>query len=482
MLETTFIGHQGWQFATARARILVDPVLTEGFGHGGGVGVIYPPRLVDLAAMPPVDAVVLTHEHEDHFSIPTLAAMERSIGVFVPQRSSAAMRKVIEEAGFRVRTYAPGEKLAFGDLLFTAFAPDHLSNDEQDEWETTPFLVTDTVHGGSFFTSVDVAVSPGIEAFLRQRGITPGLWAYANNAMNLSFQALPAGQAPGPLPIAARFIMDHLRVGQPRLASLMCGGGFSFTGPRAWMNNVFFPLDSEALFAALQLLNPSHRYIVPAPGWRITSSADAIIDIAEASPGLGAMPRASWPDRAYRPGLAPPAGVSPASGRTVLAAGERAELLERLSGFARFLYGSPLFRALYSLSAADLPAGMRQAFAISAISGEEGLVFEYDPTLACFRDLSAGGQLSQYAAGIECYASDLLDFLRGRLAPSALMFGRMTRWRGASRISPGAIDNAIWLYGHPLQRPEHALELYRSILAGQAGVRPLLKGRAGERA
>ncbi len=477
VLETTFIGHQGWQFASRGARILVDPLLVEEFGHRGGVGLVYPPRAIDPGAMAPIDAVILTHEHEDHFNLPTLAAIARSVPVFVPTRSSIAMRLVLEEAGFAVRTYAAGETIAFGDLHFTAFAPDHVTNDEQDEWETAPFLVVDTADGGSFFTSVDVAVSPAIEAFLRQRGVAPGLFAYANNATNLSFQALPAGLAPAPLSIAARFIMDHIRLGNPGLATLMCGGGFSFTGPRTWMNNLFFPLDSNALFEALQLLNPGHRYIVPTPGWSITTTRDRIVSTREASPGLKSLPPRSWPDRTYKPQSAPPPGVSPASGRTRLEAGEREELLERLTAFAGFLYGSGLFRTLYSLSAAELAPGVRQGFAISAITGEDSFLLEYDPSAAAFRDIGGSAKLTAYAAGIECYATDLLEYLRCNLAPSALMFGRLARWRGCNRNISGAIDNAIWLYGHPLRRPDQYLSFYRAILAEQPGEAARVRGR-----
>ncbi|MFT3721983.1 MAG: MBL fold metallo-hydrolase [Hyphomonadaceae bacterium] len=477
MLETTFIGHQGWQFATARARILVDPLLVEEFGHRGGVGVVFPPRIIDLSAMEPVDAVIFTHEHEDHFNIPSLARIARSVPIFVPARSSTAMRQVIEEAGFIVRLYAPGDAITLGDLQFTAFAPDHVSNEEQDEWETTPFLILDTVDGGSFFTSVDVAVSPAIEAHFRTHGLTPGLWAHANNVTNLSFQALPAGHAPAPLPIAARFIMDHIRLGQPRLATLMCGGGFSFTGLRAWMNNLFFPLNSSALFEALQRLNPAHRYVVPSPGWSMKTTRDAIVSVSERSTGIGLLPRERWPDRSYQPASSPPAGVSPASGRTTLAAGEREELVEQLKAFADFLYGSALFRILYSLSASELPAGVKPGFAISVLSGEDSILLEYDPGSASFQTPAKAAGLSGYAAGIECYATDLLEFLRCRLPPSALMFGRLARWRGCNRNVTGAIDNAIWQYGHPLRHPAAYLDFYRAILAEQPADAPQLRAR-----
>lgn len=246
MLETTFIGHQGWQFATAGARILVDPLLVEPFGHGGGVGVVYPPRQIDIPAMPPIDAVILTHEHEDHFNIPSVNRISREVPFHVPERSSSAMRQFLQEAGFSVFPLSAGRTIEWSDLHLTCFSSDHVRHDEQDEWDTMPFLVQDTKDGGSFFSPVDVTTSAGIEAQLRQRGVAPGLWGYANNVMNMSFQEQPPRPSAVMQPIVARFVAEHRRRTTPPIGSLMCGGGFSFTGPRAWMNNVFFPLDSTS--------------------------------------------------------------------------------------------------------------------------------------------------------------------------------------------------------------------------------------------
>ncbi len=467
MLETTFIGHQGWQFATASARILFDPLLVEPFGHNGGVGVVYPPRQLDVAAMPPIDAVFLSHEHEDHFNIPSVNRISREVPVYVPERSSLAMRQFLQEMGFTVIPVSAGQTIKIADLQITCFTPDHVRHDEQDEWETMPFLIQDTIDGGSFFSPVDVTVSEAIEAQLQQRGAAASMWGYANNTLNLSFQEQPPRPAPTMQPIVARFVAEHRRRARPPVASLMCGGGFSFTGPRAWMNSVCFPLDSDELFEGLQTVIPTERFIVPRPGMQIISDRNGVRDVIERSPWLGVLPKDQWPSHAYRPSTTPPEGVSPASGRAELAPGELQELGERLNTFAEFLYGGSLFRALYSLMAANLSPGMKAKFAIAAMSGNADHVFEYDPSGARFMLLQKPEPISGYAAGFECHATDLLDFLRGRLAPSALIFGRILRWRGASDYTTAAIDRAIWLYGHPLRRQAQYLELYRSIYAAE---------------
>jgi hypothetical protein len=467
LLETTFLGHQGWRFATAQATILVDPLLVESFGHRGGVGVVYPPRRLDIAALGPVDAVLLTHEHEDHFNIPSINRLSRDIPIIVPERSSSAMRGFLRSAGFDVKPVAAGGTITIADLQITTFPADHVRHDEQDEWDTTPFLIRDLTDGGSFFSPVDIAVSASVEAHLERLGVKPGLFGYANNAMNMSFQELPPREPPGQLPIAARFLVDHIRRPAPGLASLMCGGGFAFTGARAWMNRIFFPLDSHKLFAALEALGGGERFIAVTPGMQIVSDQTHIHRISPSAPFLDTPPQDQWPDRSYDPGTRPPDSVEPASGRTELGEGELEELEQQLVAFAQFLYGGPLFRAIFSLGARAASGGSGNTVAINALSGAGGHVFEYDPTAGNFRRLNVSASLSEYAVGLECYATDLLEFLRGKLAPSALMFGRVRRWRGSAENTTAALDQAIWLYGHPLRRQAEYAALYEAIYAAE---------------
>lgn len=477
MLEVTFLGHQGWQFAAGNMRILVDPLLVEPFGHGGGVGTIYPPRRLDIAAMPPVDAVILTHEHEDHFNIPSVNRISREIPFYVPERSSLALRRFLVEAGFEVFTLAAGNTLDMDDLHFTCFSADHLRHDELDEWETMPFLVTDVKDGGSFFTTVDVAVSASIEAQLRQRGVAPGLWCYANNTMNMSFQDRPPRRPPAVLPIVARFVADHAGRPSPRLASLMCGGGFAFDGARAWLNKLFFPLDSDTLFGNLRTLSAGETFFAPTPGTQYVIDKDRIRSTADSTPYLGVPDRKQWADRAYDPQTQPAAVLDSATGGRPLEAGELEEIEQRLASFAEFLYGGALFRALYSLTVTALPAPVKAKFAIGALSGATSHVFEYDPSGCRFIRLGKPAPLSDYVAAIECHAADLLDYLRGRIMPSALMFGRLRRWRGGGENFIPAVDQAIWLYAHPLRRPTQYLDLYRSLYAREPKDTPKVRGR-----
>lgn len=153
MLTTTFLGHQGWQFTTKKSCILVDPLLVEPFGHGGVVGSVYPPRFLEIGKMPPVDAVILTHEHEDHFNIPSINRISRDIPIYVPRRSSGALHRFLAQIGFNVFLISAGDSVNIGDIQFRSFTPDHIKRDELDEWDTLPFAVLDLDEGANFFSS-----------------------------------------------------------------------------------------------------------------------------------------------------------------------------------------------------------------------------------------------------------------------------------------------------------------------------------------
>ncbi len=117
MFATTFLGHQGWAFQSEHACILVDPLLHEEFGHAQALEYrVFPPRVFTYAALPPLDAVILTHEHDDHFDIPSLALLERTIPIYLSARSSIAARQILETMGFTVHPLVPGVATRFGDL------------------------------------------------------------------------------------------------------------------------------------------------------------------------------------------------------------------------------------------------------------------------------------------------------------------------------------------------------------------------------
>src|SRR5260221_284796 len=78
MFDVTFLGHQGWHFAAGGANVLLDPLLCDRFGHDphGHEFDVFPPRRIDFGRCPPIDAVLFSHEHEDHIDGTTSLADE----------------------------------------------------------------------------------------------------------------------------------------------------------------------------------------------------------------------------------------------------------------------------------------------------------------------------------------------------------------------------------------------------------------------
>src|SRR5215468_2266575 len=115
MFSVTYLGHQGWLIRGGDSRILVDPLLTDEYSPGFSAE-IYPPRRFALRRFPPVDAVVLSHEHADHLSLPSLALLDRAVPVVLPARSARPLRDAIAGLGFRVVASRTGDRFAVGDL------------------------------------------------------------------------------------------------------------------------------------------------------------------------------------------------------------------------------------------------------------------------------------------------------------------------------------------------------------------------------
>lgn len=77
----TWIGHATYLVRTSGAAVLTDPVWSRRIP-----GVPYrvtPPGLA-FSELPPIDAVLISHDHYDHLDAPTMARLPRSIPMLVP--------------------------------------------------------------------------------------------------------------------------------------------------------------------------------------------------------------------------------------------------------------------------------------------------------------------------------------------------------------------------------------------------------------
>jgi CMP-N-acetylneuraminate monooxygenase len=113
-------------------RLLIDPWLTGPAFLGAWTQ--FPPPVVVASELSP-DAILITHEHSDHFHEPTLDQFDRQTPIYVPDFPNQRMPRVLDQMGFaNVRPLAFGALAALDDhfdghFSVTAFEPDSIWND-----------------------------------------------------------------------------------------------------------------------------------------------------------------------------------------------------------------------------------------------------------------------------------------------------------------------------------------------------------------
>lgn len=465
MFVATFVGHQGWSVATQSTHVLVDPLLTEGFGHGGDVGRVYPPRALDLAAWPPVDAVFLTHEHDDHFDIPSLQRLGRRIPIFLSGRSSDAARAVLADLGFNAHPLRLGEEIAVGDLCYRPLPATHDGGD--DEWDVLPYVLFDTAGHGRLLSSVDVPVTDTLARAAADAAAAPGIWCVANNLT--APEHVPT--QPGDTERMAAVLTRRAATLAPALgttpAIAITGGGWSFPGERAWMNRRVFPVDNEDLAAALDPKIAGSEVLAPRPGDRIALERGRLVRPGPGpAPFVHALPRASWPERSLQPDATAHPIVAARPDDEVPTA---SALAERLEDFAAYLYGTPVFRSLCSALVDEVEGHHVAVGFVARYRGEAGREHEcrlvHDPRRCGFVAVPADHPQARFVSGWEVWAADLAAFLDGRLAASGLCHaGRLRPFNlrpDVLRVSA----HDLWMYGHPLRRPRATARLYAGLRA-----------------
>jgi L-ascorbate metabolism protein UlaG (beta-lactamase superfamily) len=126
-LFAAWLGHATVLLKVDGTTILTDPVFSDRVGLTLGSLTLGLKRLVapplELRQLPPIDLVLLSHAHMDHFDIPTLRALEkRSTRVVTAAKTSDLLRvggySSVTELGW-------GERTRIGPLTLRAFEVNH---------------------------------------------------------------------------------------------------------------------------------------------------------------------------------------------------------------------------------------------------------------------------------------------------------------------------------------------------------------------
>ena len=123
-LRVTLIGHASFLIQTGGMNLLIDPVYAERASPFRFAG----PRRVNepgiaLADLPPIDAILLTHNHYDHMDMAALKALTEAHAapIIAPLGNDAILRAA--GIGGRIETRDWGERLVLSDTLAVNFEP-----------------------------------------------------------------------------------------------------------------------------------------------------------------------------------------------------------------------------------------------------------------------------------------------------------------------------------------------------------------------
>ncbi len=121
-LRVTMVGHASLLIQTSGLNLLTDPVWSDRVSPLSFVG---PKRVnapgINLDDLPPVDIVLVTHNHYDHLDLSTLKQIhERHRPLFItPLGNDTIIRKAIPDARFEVTDWGDHTGLSGGVSVFT---------------------------------------------------------------------------------------------------------------------------------------------------------------------------------------------------------------------------------------------------------------------------------------------------------------------------------------------------------------------------
>jgi hypothetical protein len=460
-MRITFLGHQGWQFEHRGRSLLLDPIL-EAIGNGADKLPVWPQRRLDFSKMAPIEAVIVSHEHADHFSLETLAAIPRC-RVYVSDLASWAMCAAIQELGFTVERYTPLNGFLIMDGLKVTPLPGLYNKLEPDVYG----LLFEDDTNASFLTGIDTIPHPDIFAWLAQNCPQRTLDNLTNNFLEprqpLVMDANAHTQSRG---IVAASLMEFVQKLQPKRA-VISGQGWCFQGAKQKFNHSFFSVDNAWLTQAARELAPHVEWIHGQPGMRLELKGPNI-SVAK-SDVMTLLPSA---DRSFNPASVQEAEpFAPWTGLRDLPP----ERLSRVQAFIREEYGqllsahSPkLSEALYYLKFQDT-GELAPTLAIVLRNGNAGSVFELDYGHLVFKEVPPN-KPQVAVLGLEIWASDFECMLDAKEESFTIYESAVRTWSHLPGFIESAAVSEALTWFTPRFRPKETLAFYRRQVAALRAV------------
>jgi len=250
-VKVTLLGHASVLVEAGPMRILIDPVLQDPFESG--MVVSCPRREIRLEQLPPIDVVVVSHRHPDHFDLRSLDRLPRACQVLYPQDPLIAY--ALGALGFaHVMPMTPGQPMP------AEHAELYPTRSENRTVRECGVLVRGA--DGVFWDQVDTEISADTITDVRRRfgGVDLFFAMYASQ----NFEFFDSLSSEFPAETHCRNLETALAV-RPSLL-VPASAGFRFVDEHAWLNRFLFPVSRERFADDLARLDPALRVALLDPG------------------------------------------------------------------------------------------------------------------------------------------------------------------------------------------------------------------------
>jgi hypothetical protein len=250
-MRVTLLGHAAVLVEMGQMTILMDPVLRDPFEDG--MVVSCPKREIDVGRLPPVDVVIISHRHPDHFDLPSLDLVSRNCQVCCP--ADPLITHALKLLGFRhVTLLEPGKPMSVERMEIFS------TRSENQAVRECGILFRDET--GAFWNQVDTEISPvTINGVIEHCSRVDLLFAmYASQNFSF-FESLDKSF---PYETHRQNLQNVLMI-RPGL-TVPGSAGFRFFGEHQWLNRFLFPIPRELFLDDLRTLDPTLETAIMNPG------------------------------------------------------------------------------------------------------------------------------------------------------------------------------------------------------------------------
>ncbi len=255
MLKTTLIGHASLLIQSRETTILTDPVWFDYLWEE--INVLCPRTELNKDTLPPVDVLFLSHRHQDHFDVRTLAYLKRNNRILKPDVRIMApnddiLLEVLKELEFEnVEILADFEPIQVKDVTITPTPSLNQASTSQDYFPEHGLLVNDGEV--TAWNQVDTIVSPEI---IDHIGKQYGGVDFAHSR----FLPLLEGNFTYHKPVQLPFdeycsFLNAMRALSPRFV-VPGSAAFRYRDEFAFMNHYTFPTTQEQFLSDLSEFCP----------------------------------------------------------------------------------------------------------------------------------------------------------------------------------------------------------------------------------